>query len=162
MKKRIKLIKKNFYFAIVVVVLLFIAGFVIAAYDASKASHGTLYTDVIEPRTGSNIGIIGANVGIGTTNPTETLDVGGNIKASGTICDSNGCIGSGGGLEQTTKSVNDDGPVCCDSGWTRSGCSGGESGDRSNEMAYPSSSNPLCCVGSRRVDVVYVHCIRIV
>ena len=36
------------------------------------------------------------NVGIGTTNPTEKLEVNGNIKSSGTICDTNGCIGSGG------------------------------------------------------------------
>jgi len=32
------------------------------------------------------------NVGIGKTNPSEKLEVNGNIKASGTICDSNGCI----------------------------------------------------------------------
>ena len=36
------------------------------------------------------------NVGIGNTTPTEALDVTGNIIASGTICDTNGCVGSGG------------------------------------------------------------------
>jgi hypothetical protein len=35
-------------------------------------------------------------VGVGTTSPTEKLDVQGNIKASGTVCDSNGCIGDEG------------------------------------------------------------------
>jgi len=35
------------------------------------------------------------NVGIGITNPTEALDVAGNVIASGTICDSSGCIGVG-------------------------------------------------------------------
>jgi len=37
------------------------------------------------------------NVGIGTKNPSQKLDVVGNIVASGTICDSTGCIGDGGG-----------------------------------------------------------------
>lgn len=41
----------------------------------------------------------GANVGIGTTNPGEKLDVVGNIIASGTICDSVGCIGAGAGAD---------------------------------------------------------------
>jgi len=36
------------------------------------------------------------NVGIGTTNPTAKLEVIGDVLASGTICDSNGCIGAGG------------------------------------------------------------------
>jgi hypothetical protein len=35
---------------------------------------------------------VSGNVGIGTVDPTEELDVTGNIKASGTICDSGGCI----------------------------------------------------------------------
>ena len=36
------------------------------------------------------------NFGIGTSSPAEALDVTGNIKASGTICDSTGCITGGG------------------------------------------------------------------
>ncbi len=35
------------------------------------------------------------NVGIGTDDPQTELDVVGDIKASGTVCDSNGCIGDG-------------------------------------------------------------------
>ncbi len=35
------------------------------------------------------------SIGIGKTDPREKLDVAGNIKASGTVCDSNGCIGDG-------------------------------------------------------------------
>lgn len=117
--KKINLVKKNFYFAIIVVVLLFVAGFVIAEWDSSKPSHGILYTNQIEPKIGTDINLIGnilvnglplgmgywtllgnniyynnGNVGIGTTNPTEKLEVVGNIKASGTICDSNAnCLG---------------------------------------------------------------------
>jgi hypothetical protein len=33
------------------------------------------------------------NVGIGIDKPTEKLEVAGNIKAEGTVCDKNGCIG---------------------------------------------------------------------
>lgn len=39
----------------------------------------------------------GFDIGIGTTNPGERLDVAGNIRASGIICDSSGCIGDAGG-----------------------------------------------------------------
>jgi len=48
---------------------------------------------------GPHIAILRNNgyVGIGETSPSEKLEVGGNIKASGTICDSVGCIGAGGG-----------------------------------------------------------------
>lgn len=39
------------------------------------------------------------NVGVGTTAPAQKLEVAGNIKASGTICDgSNNCVGAGGGV----------------------------------------------------------------
>jgi len=37
------------------------------------------------------------NIGIGKTNPGRKLDVAGDIRASGTVCDNTGCIGSGGG-----------------------------------------------------------------
>ena len=45
----------------------------------------------------------GGNVGIRTSSPTEALDVSGNIKASGTICDSTGCISSASPSQWTTS-----------------------------------------------------------
>jgi len=119
--KKINLVKKNFYFAVLVVVLLLVVSFVIAEYSPSQPSHEILYTNQIEPKSGddinfflngnilvngvplgmgywtllgSNIYYNNGNVGIGTINPTEKLEVMGNIKASGMICDSYGCIGS--------------------------------------------------------------------
>ena len=44
----------------------------------------------------STIYDVNGDIGIGTSGtPSAKLEVGGNIKAIGTICDSNGCIGSG-------------------------------------------------------------------
>jgi hypothetical protein len=46
--------------------------------------------------------VANGNVGIGTASPTEKLQVSGNIKASGTVCDGTGtCIGGGGGGSET-------------------------------------------------------------
>jgi len=44
---------------------------------------------------GANVYRASGKVGIGTDTPSVRLDVVGNIKASGTMCDKNGCIGDG-------------------------------------------------------------------
>jgi len=56
---------------------------------------------------GATNGLIIQNgkVGIKTSSPTEELEVNGDIKASGTVCDSNGCIGDGGGSGSADKVV---------------------------------------------------------
>ncbi|MBW2980914.1 hypothetical protein KY360_05855 [Candidatus Woesearchaeota archaeon] len=55
----------------------------------------TLYSEgsVIHQIKGDGTAHFSGNVGIGTANPTQTLDVSGNIMASGTICGSDGCVG---------------------------------------------------------------------
>ncbi|MCR4283826.1 MAG: hypothetical protein NUV64_00705 [Parcubacteria group bacterium] len=58
------------------------------------------------------------NVGIGTIAPAEKLDVVGNIKASGTVCDANGCIGGGGGTRTVSGVVDSTGAILLGSGFT--------------------------------------------
>jgi len=55
--------------------------------------------------------IVDGKVGIGKTAPTQKLDVVGNIKATGTICGSAGCVGDGGGLSCTTRTVTGNGKI---------------------------------------------------
>ncbi|MDM8550394.1 hypothetical protein QUF72_09960 [Desulfobacterales bacterium HSG2] len=83
----------------------------IGVYDEFYHSSATNLQDILDDldeaistnkvwsKSGSDISYNNGNVGIGTANPSESLEVTGNIKATGTICDGNGCIGgsSGGG-----------------------------------------------------------------
>jgi len=139
MKKMINLVKKNSYFAIFVVVLLFVVTFAIAEYDGSQASHETLYTDVIRSKAaGGTVNVIGGLlvdgdpyfssrwtlvgndiyydggwVGIGKT-PLAKLDVDGDIKATGDITSSGRvCDGDG-------NCITEAGPEG-DNGWTIAG-----------------------------------------
>ena len=66
-------------------------------YNFSRAS------DDVELMTVMDTGRIGIN----NVSPAEALDVNGNIVASGTVCDVNGCIGDGGG-GSTVWNVNGD------------------------------------------------------
>ncbi|MFW5746513.1 MAG: hypothetical protein ACOCWQ_03105 [Nanoarchaeota archaeon] len=69
--------------------------------DSGNYSEDDLHIGYFEtPTNGYNHMVIDHEtgyVGLNNGNPSERLDVVGNIKASGTICDSNGCIGSGSG-----------------------------------------------------------------
>jgi len=74
------------------------------------------------------------NIGVGTTNPSEKLDVVGNIKASGTVCGSGGCvgdtIGGSGGVQDVVMvsgcSDNGEGyyPIQCPAGSVSAGVAG--------------------------------------
>ena len=75
MKKTIELVKKNFYFAIIVVVLLFLATYVVSIAPTGAPTHGTLYTDRIEPKTGTGVAIAGANVSVGAAASDKLLYV---------------------------------------------------------------------------------------
>ncbi|MCP4112933.1 MAG: hypothetical protein GY749_46640 [Desulfobacteraceae bacterium] len=80
----------------------------IGVYDELYHSTSTNLQDVLDDldeaisnnkiwsKGGSDAYYSDGNVGIGTSNPSEKLEVAGSIKAAGTICDNNGCIGSGG------------------------------------------------------------------
>lgn len=108
--KKTNLIKKNFYFAIAVVVLLLVIGFVFGDAPIGAPTHEPLYTNTIEPKSGSNINIVGnllingqpffgghwtksgnniyyndGNVGIGMTSPGVRLDVNGDIRSNGKL-----------------------------------------------------------------------------
>jgi hypothetical protein len=106
-------------------------------------------------------------VGVGTTSPTEKLDVQGNIKASGTVCDSNGCIGgkspTGLSCHIVSKKMEvypnfdgDDGlngekmKVYCDSGVrTGGGCRFNiNAGHRKISVNMPIENNGWYCVGN--------------
>jgi len=60
--------------------------------------------------------LVDGNVGIGTTNPTQALDVIGNIAATGTVCDSNGCIAPVAGVPSGAVMPFD--LASCPSGWS--------------------------------------------
>jgi len=85
MKIEINIEKKHVYILSLLVILIS-AATVFAAWDSSKPSHATLYTNSIESKTvNGNLGMIFNKIGIGTTNPAVKLDVIGDIKASSSI-----------------------------------------------------------------------------
>ncbi len=95
-KKIRKNIKKTNLRPFAIIALLLIAGAILALAGNVVVKDGIL--DVTGLNVGSGVFFVNSssgNVGIGTTNPGERLEVIGNIDASGTICDSSGCIGVG-------------------------------------------------------------------
>ncbi|MFH1360726.1 MAG: hypothetical protein ABIJ41_06785 [Candidatus Omnitrophota bacterium] len=99
--------------------------------------------------TGANA----VNVGIGTTTPAEALDVNGNIIASGTICDSTGCIG-GGGAVMYLRSDGVNPAACPAAGWAevdiKNEAAAGEDGD-----VY--LNRVRTCVTDRKCAVMYLR-----
>jgi len=65
----------------------------------------------------NTMAIMGGNVGIGTTTPSEALEVSGNILASGTICNGTGCTGDAGASLPSGAVIAFDLAVC-PAGWT--------------------------------------------
>ena len=111
-------------YTFVAFIILLIIGVTVYAFGTSTPStfgHSAGELDLSAGVSGN--AIFNDNVGIGTASPTEKLDVAGNIKASGIVCDSIGCIGSGGlGAGDVSISGDLDAPnlirdSCSWSGW---------------------------------------------
>jgi|GEM_PF-2697865 len=62
------------------------------AYDGTKPNIGHSWSEM-QCTSDLCIDDVSHEVGIGTDNPTEKLEVTGNVKASGSICGANGCVG---------------------------------------------------------------------
>ncbi|MDZ7611497.1 MAG: tail fiber domain-containing protein [Candidatus Moranbacteria bacterium] len=72
------------------------------AYLSNRDSDGKLFSGKFEGDV-----YVRDDLGVGTRDPNEKLDVRGNIVASGTICDTNGCIGDGGGSSLWNQNGSD-------------------------------------------------------
>ena len=97
--------------------------------DASGHGGGKLVFDI--GGVGKTTITADGNVGIGTTSPSEKLDVQGNILASGTICNSTGaCVGD---TSSSSSGVSGSGTVNSLSKWTSLG-GGGSSGSSSASL----------------------------
>jgi len=165
MEIKINIVKKHLYIFAILAAVIIGALLTYAAYDTTKASHATLYTDTIEPKnTAAGSGInINSNLGVGKT-PTEKLDVNGNIKASGTICDSSGnCVGNAPQVSQTVICGDGTATRTCPSGWTRSGCSGGNPYKDKGDVVVPSGDAGCTYYGNGDSNIrVCAHCIQII
>jgi len=102
------------------------------------------------------------SVGIGTTNPSQKLDVAGQIHATGDICTDQGggvCLSTGGGgLICIYISRVGNGQVDCPSGYTMTGC--GFEGDYSDEIGY-CHPNGNGCACYEHIRNCYARCCKI-
>lgn len=128
---------------------------------SSTSSSGTLCCDADEIVMSSVQDDQNNNVWLTTT--TNPQCVGYANMNAGDIdilcCDKD--VGVAGTLEQMTKFCSSSGTctVSCDTGWTRSGCSGGRFAGSDNDPVNPVGASGCECVDTN--CKAYVHCMRL-
>jgi|GEM_PF-2580398 len=156
----VKITIENRHVLFFVLFLVFSVGTVYVVAQVSPDVHGHTQMGALY--------VSDTSVGIGSPATSDTLEVSGNVEATGTVCDTNGCIGDGLGSDcviNSWESGSQSGTLDCPSGYTliSGGCAvyAGVSGDDDLLTTRPDGNGWTC--GSSAVDRlvrIYTYCCR--